>query len=185
MTIKCSVYIATSVDGYIARPDGDIDWLHKPEYADVKFNGLEYDDFMSSVDVLVMGRNSFEKVRSFGFWPYEKIPVVVLTSRSFDIPCELEGKITVANNAPKQLLSTLESQGKTHAYIDGGITIQRFLADGLIDEMTITRIPVLLGSGIPLFGESGPELPLRLISSASSDNGFVQVRYALDSLLDA
>ena len=181
MTIKCSVYIATSVDGYIARPDGDIDWLHKPEYADVKFNGLEYDDFMSSVDVLVMGRNSYDNVRTFGFWPYEKIPVVVLTSRSLEIPNELVGKITVENSSPKQLLSMLESQGKTHAYIDGGITIQRFLASGLIDEITVTRIPVLLGSGISLFSESGPELPLRLISSASSENGFVQVRYAIDT----
>lgn len=177
MSIKCSVYIATSVDGFIAKKDGDIEWLHNPEYSGVKFNGLEYGDFISTVDALVMGRNSYEKVRTFGFWPYDNIPVVVLTSRPLEVPKELEGKIRIENGAPKRLVSILEGEGKKHLYIDGGLTIQRFLLDGLIGEITITRIPVLLGAGIPLFGEFGVDVPLKLISTASSENGFVQVRY--------
>lgn len=177
MSVKCSVYIATSVDGFIAKADGDIEWLHNPEYAKSQFNGLTYDEFMSTVDAIVMGRNTYEKVRTFGFWPYEGVPVIVLTSRPMDVPEELLGKIRVENLAPEQLLSALSNEGYKHLYIDGGKTIQGFLMDGLVDEITITRIPVLLGSGIPLFGGLDQALPVRLISTASSDNGFVQVRY--------
>jgi len=176
-SVKCSVYIATSVDGFIAKPDGDIDWLHNPKYAEAKFNGLDYDEFMSTVDAIVMGRNSYEKVRTFGFWPYENVPVIVLTSQSIDIPEELKGKIRVENLAPAQLVSILEKNGYKHLYIDGGKTIQGFLKDGFINEITITRIPILLGSGISLFRSIGIEVPLKLIAVTSSDNGFVQVRY--------
>lgn len=177
MTLKCSVYIATSVDGFIAKPDGDIDWLHNPEYAAAKFNGLDYDDFIATVDTIVMGRNSYEKVLTFGFWPYENIPVVVLTHRGLDIPKELEGKVRVESLTPKQLVSTLEREGKRHLYIDGGITIQGFIKAGLVQEITITRIPILLGAGKSLFGELGMEVHLRLIETANSDSGFVQERY--------
>lgn len=177
MSIKCSVYVATSIDGFIAKRDGDIQWLHDPKYASAKLNGLEYDDFIATVDTIVMGRNTYEKVRTFGVWPYECVPVVVLTTRPMDIPKELEGKIRVENRTPLQLASMLESEGKRHLYIDGGLTIQSFLNAGLIDEMTITRIPILLGSGISLFGESEKETPMRLIAVSGSENGFVQVRY--------
>ena len=177
MAVKCSVYIATSVDGYIAKPDGDIEWLHDPKYSEAKLNGLDYDDYISTVDVLVIGRNSYEKVRTFGFWPYENILVVVLTSRPINIPKNLEGKVRVESCSPRHLVSVLGEEGKRHLYIDGGVTIQGFLRDGLINEITITQIPILLGSGIPLFGEAGMEFSLRLVDTAASDNGFVQVRY--------
>ncbi|MGD9897892.1 MAG: dihydrofolate reductase family protein [Calditrichaceae bacterium] len=179
MRVKCSVYIATSIDGYIAKPDGGIEWLDNPEYSGVELKGLDYDDFIATVDAIVMGRNSYEKVRTFGFWPYEKIPVIILTNRQMVIPKELTGKIRVENQAPKQLVSILGEEGYKHLYIDGGITIQGFLRAGLIDEITITRIPILLGSGIPLFGELEKEIPMRLISVSGSDNGFVQVRYEI------
>lgn len=177
MTIKCSVYIATSVDGFIAKPDGDIEWLHNPEYAGVQFNGLDYDDFIATVDTIVMGRNSYEKVLTFGFWPYESVPVVVLTHRDLDVPKELEGKVRVESLTPKQLVSVLEKEGKKHLYIDGGATIQGFIKAGLVQEITITRIPILLGAGKSLFGELGMEVHLHLIDTADSDNGFVQERY--------
>jgi dihydrofolate reductase len=177
MSVKCSVYIATSVDGFIAKPDGDIEWLHNPEYAEAKFNGLDYDEFMSTVDAIVMGRNSYEKVRTFGFWPYENMPVIILTSRPMDIPEELHEKIRVESLVPTQLVSMLGSEGYKHLYIDGGKTIQEFLKAGLVNDITITRIPILLGSGIPLFGELDHAVPVRLIATSSSDNGFVQVRY--------
>lgn len=180
MSIRCSAYMAASLDGFIAKADGDIDWLHNPAYFGVPFNGLEYDDFIATVDALVMGRNSYEKVRTFGAWPYENTPVIVLTSRPLDIPPELEGKVRVENCPPGELVSVLEREGKRHLYIDGGKIIQSFIADGLINEITVTLIPILLGSGIPLFSTSGPEIPLKLISTDSSENGFVQVRYGID-----
>lgn len=175
--MKCSVYIATSVDGFIAKTDGDIGWLHSPKFAEAKLNGLDYEDFISTVDAIIMGRNSYEKALTFGFWPYENIPVIILTSRSLDVPKELREKIRIENLAPEQLVSRLEDEGYKHLYIDGGKTIQGFLKAGLINEITITRIPILLGSGIPLFGELNHPLPVHLLAAFSSDNGFVQVRY--------
>jgi dihydrofolate reductase len=177
MNIKCSVYIAASVDGFIARPDGDIEWLHRPEYAASELNGLSYDAFISTVDALVMGRNTFEKVLSFGHWPYEGTPVVVLSSRKPAIPDALQGKVRVDAGAPQEVVARLSAEGKRHLYIDGGRTIQRFLQAGLIHEITLTQIPILLGTGIPLFGALGIEVPLRLLDATRSDNGFVQVRY--------
>ena len=182
MDIKCSVYIATSVDGFIAKSDGDIDWLQRPEYAASEMAGLRYDDFIATVDTLVMGRNTFEKALSFSRWPYEGILVVVLTSREMIVPEPLQGKVSVKSGAPAQIVSQLASEGKTHLYIDGGITIQRFLEARLIHEITITRIPILLGGGIPLFGLTGIEQPLRLIEAVASENGFVQVRYEVQAI---
>jgi len=181
MKVKCSVYIATSVDGFIAKPDGDIEWLHKPEYSEAAIEGLSYDEFVSTVDAIVMGRNTFEKVSSFGSWPYDGTPVVVLSSTELDIPKHLQGKVRAESGSPRDIVARLSAKGKRHLYIDGGVTIQRFLQAGLIHEITITRIPVLLGVGIPLFGSFGVELPLRLVATAKSDNGFVQVRYEVVS----
>ncbi len=181
MDIKCSVYIATSVDGFIAKPGGDINWLQRPEYATSGMKGLTYDDFISTVDVLVMGRNTFEKVLSFSSWPYENTPVVVLSSKPLIVPNHLQGQVRIESGTPEQIVSLLGSEGKRHLYIDGGITIQRFLKARLINEITITRIPILLGQGIPLFGTIEIEQPLRLIEAVASDNGFVQVRYEVKS----
>lgn len=181
MSIKCSVYIATSVDGFIAKPNGDIEWLHRPEYSGAVLEGLSYDDFISTVDAILMGRNTFEKVLSFGSWPYEGTPVVVLSSRELDIPRHMKGAIRVESGNPAELVSMLESEGRQHLYVDGGATIQQFLQAGLIREITITRIPVLLGGGIRLFGSISIEVPLRLVAATSSDNGFVQVRYEVTS----
>lgn len=177
MHVKCSVYIATSVDGYIAAADGGIEWLHRPEYATTEMAGLGYDEFMADVDALVMGRHSFEKVLTFGEWPYEGTAVIVLTSRELTLPAHLQGKVQVSGGAPADVVAELAAAGKTHLYIDGGVTIQRFLRAGLIHALTITRIPILLGSGIPLFGGEEIEQRLRLVETAVSANGFVQVRY--------
>ncbi|MEO5580227.1 MAG: dihydrofolate reductase family protein [Gemmatimonadaceae bacterium] len=175
--IKCSVYIAASVDGFIARADGDIEWLHQPEYASPADGSFGYDEFLASVDSLVMGRKSFEKVLSFPSWPYETTPVVVLSSRAVNIPHHLAGKVRLENSKPGEVVLRLASEGKTHLYIDGGVTIQRFLQSRLINEMTITRIPVLLGEGVPLFASDGLELSLVHLETKSFRNGFVQSRY--------
>lgn len=181
MEVKCSVYIATSVDGFIAKPGGDIEWLLRPEYAAKDMNGLRYEEFISTVDAIVMGRHSFEKALSFSSWLYEGTLVIVLATKALAVPDDLKDKVRVLAGAPEQVVSQLASEGKKHLYIDGGITIQRFLEAKLIDEITITRIPILLGSGIPLFGSVGTEQRLRLIEAVASPNGFVQERYAVES----
>ena len=177
MSIKCSVYIAASVDGFIARPDGDIEWLHKSEYASPDKLNLSYDEFIVTVDGLIMGRKSFEKVLSFSVWPYEDVPVVVLSSLDVEIPGDLRDKVKVDGGDPIEIVSRLESVGNKHLYVDGGATIQRFLQSGLITEITVSRIPVLLGDGIPLFGSINVEIPLKHVETTSSSNGFVQSRY--------
>lgn len=178
MSTTCSVYIATSLDGYIAGPDGDISWLENPEYADGGTPGQSYDAFISTVDAIVMGRNTFEKVLTFGFWPYEGTDVFVLSGRTLPIPKELSGNVFHENGSPEEITKRLANRGKKHLYIDGGVTIQQFLKAGLIDEFTITIIPVLLGEGIPLFGNSEARTKLNLIEVNSASNGFVQVRYS-------
>jgi dihydrofolate reductase len=180
MNLKCSVFIATSFDGFIAGLKGDISWLENPDYASTEPPGLSYDDFINTVDGIVMGRNTFEKVLTFGFWPYEKTPVFVLTSRKLKIPDHLNGKVHIESGPPQEIVLRLAKKGKKHLYIDGGVTIQRFFNDGLISELTITIVPVLLGEGIPLFSKSLPK-QLRLMDTKSASNGFVQVRYRVNN----
>lgn len=181
MDIKCSVFIAASLDGYIARPDGDIEWLHRPEYEAAELNGVTYESFIATVDALVMGRKTLEKVLSFPEWPYEGTPVIALSRQHLQIPAHLEGKVEVMAGDVTTLLATLAERGMRHLYIDGGQTIQAFLDSGLINELIITRIPVLLGQGIPLFSQIGSEHELRHVGTYVSDNGFVQSRYEVDS----
>ena len=144
------VYIATSLDGFIATSEGGLDWLdNNPNPEGDDFGWAE---FMNGIDALVMGRKTFEKVASFGVWPYT-MPVFVLSRSKISVPGALENKVEVVYETPKKLVENLRTQGYQNLYIDGGITIQNFLADDLIDEMIITRVPILLGSGIPLFGK--------------------------------
>jgi dihydrofolate reductase len=180
--MKCSVYIATSTDGFIAKPDGDIDWLHQPEYGDALEIGLVYSEFISTVDAIVMGRHSFEKIMSFDKWYYNDIEVIVLTTQNLKLPENFTGNVRFLSGTPREIVTMLANEGKKHLYIDGGITIQRFLEAKLINELTITVIPILLGSGIPLFGSIGIEQPLELIELVTSDSGTVQKRYRIISV---
>lgn len=182
MTIKCSTYIAASVDGFIATPDGGIEWLERPEYSAVPMRGLGYDEFIATVDGLVMGRKTFEQVLRFGSWPYKGTPVVVLSSTGVTVPPHLVDAVSLESGAPQEVVDRLEKAGMRHLYIDGGVTIQRFLEAKLINEMTITRIPVLLGAGLPLFGNTGPVQRLKLLEAVASESGFVQERYKVESV---
>jgi dihydrofolate reductase len=174
---KCSVFIATSLDGFISRTDGSIDWLNEASAAFPEGNDGGYARFMSTVDAIVMGRNTFMQVLSFGDWSYGQTPVVVVSSQLKNIPANLTGTVSLSSDEPEVLVQVLASRGLEHLYIDGGITIQRFLAAGLIDEIIITIIPVLIGSGRPLFGPLVRDVQLELISSESFEYGFVQSKY--------
>lgn len=172
--MKASVFIATSVDGFIARLDGALDWLPSD---DVEEHG--YTEFMDSVDALVMGRKTFETVLGFGVWPYGTKPVVVLSSRPRDLAAPAGAVCEFMVGTPAEVVARLAARGLEHLYIDGGVTIQRFLAAGLIQRMIITRIPVLLGSGIPLFGPLTHDVRLEHVATRTYASGLVQSEYLI------
>jgi dihydrofolate reductase len=176
--MKVSIYIATSLDGFIARENGDLDWLPGSD-GEMGHEDYGYQDFMDSVGVMVMGRNTYEQVLSFGKWPYGEKQVVVLSSHLIPIPDELAKTVEVRSGDPTELVQGLGKTGIKHLYVDGGKTIQRFLRAGLINEITITRIPVLIGSGISLFGDLPKDIELTHIKTTSYENGFVQSKYAV------
>ena len=176
MNALTSVYIATSLDGFIARKNGDLNWLSENEPKDDE-GDYGYKAFMDSVDVLVMGRNTYEKVLTFGEWPYADKKVVVLSSNLSKVTENLSEHVEIMSCSPKDVICRLSERGAHHLYIDGGKTIQNFLNSGLINEITIARIPVLIGAGIPLFGELSDDIPLQHIETQVFENGFVQSRY--------
>lgn len=179
-TPKISVYCAQSLDGFIARGDGGLDWLEGIEAIDGEDYGFRA--FMDSVDVLVMGRHTYEKVLSFGGeWPYGEKWIVVLSSRDVPIPSHLRATVSSRSGTPDAVARELAVEGARHAYLDGGITIQRFLASGLVDELIITTIPVLLGEGRPLFGTLETDIELTRVDTRTYSNGIVQSTYRIDS----
>ena len=180
MAIKSSVFIATSLDGFIARLDGNIDWLNEANAVVPEGEDCGIVEFMSSVDGLVMGRNSFEKVLSFGEWPYGETEAVVLSRKGVVIPDKIKNRVSTSSEEPMALLKRLASGGMKHLYVDGGKTIQSFLSEGLIDEITITVIPVLLGTGIPLFGPLKKDIKLKHVSTNVYPFGFIQNRYCVE-----
>lgn len=144
------VYIAVSLDGFIARPDGDISWLD--EIPNAQNSDFGYGEFINRIDGVLLGRNTYEVVLGFKSWPYTK-PVFVLSNSMDKIPEKLKGQVEIVNGELKDILNHLKSQNINNLYIDGGKTIQSFLKEDLIDEMIITTVPILLGEGIPLFGD--------------------------------
>ena len=177
--MKVSVYIAASLDGFIARKNDGLDWLPgsdgEPEL-DSEGGDFGYSEFMESVDALVMGRNTFEAVLSFGAWPYEK-RVIVLSRSLQQLPDNLPPTVELRCCDPQQITDELKKSGVRGLYIDGGKTIQQFLNAGLIDELIISQVPVLIGSGIPLFGPLSMDVKLIHLQTTSFKNGFVQSRY--------
>jgi dihydrofolate reductase len=168
------VYIATSLDGFIATRDGGVDWLSEipnPEQSDYGFF-----EFMSGVDALVMGRNTFEKVLTFNEWPYNKL-VFVLSNSLTDLPEKLIDKAEIIKGDLKGLINQLKTRGYNNLYIDGGKVIQSFLKEDLIDEMIITRVPILLGDGIPLFNNLKQSLKFRHIKTEIFNNTLVKSCY--------
>jgi dihydrofolate reductase len=170
MTI--SVFVGTSVDGFIARPNGDLDFLPA--------GGGEphgYDEFMASIDALVIGRNTFETVLKFPAWPYGDKRVVVLSSKPLDLSAASGAVVEQMAGPPAEIASKLAASGAHNLYVDGGITIQRFLRAGLVQRLIITRVPVLIGDGIPLFGPLTSDLRLRHVATQHYPSGLVKTEY--------
>lgn len=169
------VFIATSLDGFIARENGDIDWLLKHDQAGEDHG---YDAFIENIDVIVMGRGTYEAVRSMGEWFYNR-PVLVLSSQlaGQQVPSELAGKVRFTDKSPRQAMEMLQSEGVKRAYVDGGRVIRSFLALDMISDMVITQVPVLLGTGRPLFGGDPRDIPLAHKAIRAFPSGLVQSRY--------
>lgn len=169
------IFMAMSLDGFVARADSGLDWLMK-QPTEGEDHG--YASFMGTVDGLVMGSGSFQTVLAFDPWPYEK-PVIVLsnTLKPKDIPESLRDKVTLSTLAPRPLMAYLADIGWTRAYIDGGKIIQSFLRAGLIADMTVTTVPILIGEGKRMFGPLEADVDLRLVASTSFASGLVTSRY--------
>ena len=169
--VKASVFIGTSLDGFIARPNGALDFLPP--------GGGEphgYDEFMATVDALIIGRKTYETVLAFDAWPYGNKAVFVLSTGSLQ-PAPVEAVVERMSGPPAAIASQLATRGILHAYVDGGITIQGFLQAGLIQRLIITRVPVLIGSGIPLFGPTTNDITLKHIATRQFASGLVQSEY--------
>lgn len=167
-----SVFVGTSLDGFIARANGDFDFLPT--------GGGEphgYEEFMASVDALVIGRNTFEIVLKLAEWPYGRKRVVVLSSRPVDLSAVRGGAVEQMAGPPAEIVAKLAASGAQHLYIDGGITIQRFLRAGLVQRLIITRVPVLIGEGIPLFGALPGDVRLRHVATEQYESGLVKSEY--------
>ena len=177
--MRASTFIGTSLDGFIARANGSFDFLPA--------GGGEphgYDEFMASVDALVIGRNTYEVVLAFETWPYEEKPVFVLSSRAL-APAPPGAVVHHMSGEPAEIVRQLAARGIRHAYVDGGITIQRFIQAGLIQTLIITRVPVLIGSGIPLFGAIPEDIHLKHIATREYAGGLVKSEYQIAAGADA
>jgi len=167
-----SVFVGTSVDGFIARRNDEFDFLPA--------DGGEphgYEEFFASVDAVVMGRKTFEVVAKFADWPYGQKRVVVLSSQPVDFSAVRGGVVEQMAGPPAEIVAKLAASGAKHLYVDGGITIQQFLRAGLVDRLIITRVPVLIGEGIPLFGTLPRDVRLRHVATAHYPSGLVKTEY--------
>ncbi|QKJ63025.1 dihydrofolate reductase family protein [Flavobacterium sp. M31R6] len=171
--MRTTAYIGTSLDGFIARKNGEIDWL-------IPFDNQEinksYTKFISHIDVIIIGRGTFEKVITFPSWPYQQ-KVFVLSTQIKEIPNNLKEKVSILSMKPKELLHYLSDEGYSNAYVDGGKVIQSFLKENLLDALIITRVPVLIGDGIPLFGQLDQDTTFKHLHTNIFSNGLVMSHY--------
>ncbi|MEM9755593.1 MAG: dihydrofolate reductase family protein [Pseudomonadota bacterium] len=169
------VFIATSLDGFIARPDHSLDWLASAAPEDEDHG---YDAFIAKIDGIVMGRATFQAVLGFTPWPYDRPVRVISRSLTPDaVPQALRASVRILSGRPADVLATVAAEGWRRAYVDGGRLIQSFLADGLIDDLTLTRVPILIGAGRPLFGALPRDIPLIHETTRTFASGLVQSRY--------
>jgi dihydrofolate reductase len=172
--MKTTVFVGVSVDGFLARANGGLDFL---DAAGSEPHG--YEEFIATVDAIVIGRRTFEVVMGFGTWPYGEKRVVVLSSQPLDLSAASArgGRVEQMSGPPSDIATRLSAEGVRHAYVDGGVTIQGFLGAGLIQRLVISRVPVLIGSGIPLFGALARDVSLRHVATKAFQGGLVQSEY--------
>ncbi|RKF20323.1 dihydrofolate reductase [Alginatibacterium sediminis] len=185
--MKCSVYIAASLDGFIAKTDGSVDWLHttgKPEADLGEHADMGFGDYMASIDCMIMGRKCMQSIAAMELtaeqWPYGDTRIIVLSNTLTSAPDSLKDKVEMYSGDLKDLITQLDKDGHKHAYVDGGNTIQAFINLQLIDEMTITQLPILIGEGIPLFAKTNQDIKLEHAQATAFANDFVQVKYSLN-----
>ncbi|HLJ91106.1 MAG TPA: dihydrofolate reductase family protein [Candidatus Angelobacter sp.] len=169
--MKLSVFVGTSLDGFIARRNGAYDFLPA--------DGGEphgYDEFISSIDTIVLGRNTFEVVAKLPSWPYGDKRIIVLSHRPLAL-AEIDAPIEQMSGEPEQIVQRLSATGAKHVYVDGGLTIQEFLRAGQVHKLTITRVPVLIGDGISLFGQTPKDIQLRHVGTRQFKSGLVTSEY--------
>ena len=171
--MKASIFVGTSLDGFIARTNGTLDFLPP--------GGGEphgYDEFMATVDAMVIGRKTYDTVLAFATWPYRKKPVYVLSSQPL-APAPAGAVVEHLSGSPANIVAQLTARGIGHIYVDGGMTIQGFLRAGLIQRLIITRVPVLIGTGIPLFADTMRDIAVKHIVTRQYESGLVQSEYAV------
>ena len=171
--MQVSAFVAVSLDGYFAR-DGSKDWLHPTAGADYGFSR-----FLDRVDAVVVGRRTFERLRGYRHWPYGGRPTMVMSSRFVDVPLDLVRQVEATRLSPDQVLARLVAEGRKSVFIDGGVVIQSFLAANRLSDITITRLPLILGHGLPLFASGVGEHALEHVTSTAFSDGLVQSRYRL------
>jgi dihydrofolate reductase len=176
---ECAVFVGVSLDGFIARPNGDLDWLMGERGGDSAEYG--YNEFVAGIDAIVMGRRTFEKVLTFDKWYYGDKRVVVLSHESLDLSLAQArgGNVERMAGSPEEITAALGSSGAGHLYVDGGQTIQQFLRAGLINRLIISRLPVLIGEGIPLFGSLLHDVRLGHVRTRTYPGGMVQSEYRI------
>ena len=169
--MRASVFVGVSVDGFLARPDHTFDFL-----PDGGGEDHGYTEFFASVDALVIGRKTYQVVLGFGSWAYGTKPVFVLSTKTL-APAPEGAVVERLTGEPADIWAQLEARGFRHLYVDGGETIQRFLRAGLIQRLVVTRVPVLIGEGIPLFGPTGHDIALKHVATRQVAGGLVQSEY--------
>ena len=180
--VKVSIFIGTSLDGFIARENGDIDWLNNINKIATHGEDFGFNSFLESVDIIVMGRKTFEQVITFNDWLYKDIKVIVLTSKDIEIPEKLNKTVTTSNTlSSAQLIKELSNQSINHIYVDGGTVMRDFLSEGLVDEITVTIVPILIGKGKSFSGLLPKDLYLKHLKTTVYDFGFVQNKYKFDT----
>lgn len=172
MPTRCSVFLAVSLDGFIAREDGAIDWLSIVERPGEDYG---FGAFFSAIDTLVVGRKTYEVALGFPEWPWGEKRVVVLTSRALS---SKHGE-TFHAGTPAELLARVEAAGAKHVYVDGGVVVRDFLAAGLVDDLTLSVVPIVLGKGTPLWGPLPGDVRLSLRASKTFASGLVQLVYGV------
>jgi dihydrofolate reductase len=189
MEVRFCAFLATSLDGFIARPDGEIDWLEKANNMIPPGEDCGFGKFLAGVDCLILGRKSFEKVLSFPQWPYGEKKVFVMSRKGITIPDGLTKYVCSTSRSPQALREYLPKLGIKKAYVDGGQIVRAFLSAGLLNELTITKIPVLIHEGLPLFEKSGSDTTkptqdvwFELADLRSWPFGFVQETWKIQPL---